>query len=45
MRNSLYSEEHEMVRQAVRRFAEKELLPHAAQWEAAEYFDLYNLAC
>ncbi len=38
MRNSLYSEEHEMVRQAVRRFAEKELLPHAAQWEAAEYF-------
>lgn len=30
---TLFSEEHEMFRQSVRRFVENEIVPHHAQWE------------
>ncbi|MCA9533968.1 MAG: acyl-CoA dehydrogenase family protein [Myxococcales bacterium] len=33
-----FSEEHELFRQQVRNFAEKELAPHADAWEEAELF-------
>lgn len=33
-----FNEEHDQFRAAVRSFAEKELLPHAEEWEAARYF-------
>ena len=33
-----FTEEHEQFREAVRRFVERELLPHSPQWEAAEWF-------
>ena len=32
------TEEHAMVRETCRRFAETEILPHAIEWEEAEYF-------
>lgn len=35
MLRTLYSEEHEMFREAVRRFFEKELVPHHEAWEEA----------
>ena len=35
---SLFSEEHETLRKAVRRFAEEELAPHADEWEEAGDF-------
>ena len=38
MAHFIFSEEHEAVRQTIRRFAEKELVPHAQEWEEAEYF-------
>ncbi len=33
-----FTEEHEQFREAVRRFVERELLPHSPEWEAAEWF-------
>lgn len=33
-----FTEEHEMLRQSVREFVEKELAPHAAEWEEEGYF-------
>jgi citronellyl-CoA dehydrogenase len=33
-----FSEEHELFRKTVRSFAEKELLPHAEEWERDEMF-------
>ena len=33
-----FGEEHHILRQEVRRFAEKELLPHASEWEQAKHF-------
>jgi acyl-CoA dehydrogenase len=33
-----FTEEHEEFRQAVRRFVEKELRPHAREWEEARWF-------
>ena len=33
-----FTEEHELFRQQVRNFAEKELAPHADAWEEAELF-------
>jgi citronellyl-CoA dehydrogenase len=33
-----FTEEHEMFRQQVRRFAETELAPNAEEWEAARFF-------
>jgi acyl-CoA dehydrogenase len=38
MRHPMFSEEHELFREAVRRFVEKELAPHADEWEEAEGF-------
>lgn len=35
---SPYREEHELFRKQVRQFAEKELLPHADEWERDEIF-------
>ncbi len=35
---SPYTEEHELFRKQVRQFAEKELLPHAEEWERDELF-------
>ncbi|WP_271411667.1 acyl-CoA dehydrogenase family protein [Pseudomonas sp. Q1-7] len=38
-----FDESHQLVRDAVRRFVEREILPHIAEWEEAEEFprDLY----
>lgn len=33
-----FTEEHEEFRQTVRRFVERELLPHATEWEEARWF-------
>jgi alkylation response protein AidB-like acyl-CoA dehydrogenase len=33
-----FTEEHGAVRKTIRRFVEKELVPHAEEWEKAEYF-------
>jgi acyl-CoA dehydrogenase len=38
MKHPLFSEDHELFRDAVRRFVEKELTPHAEEWEEAEEF-------
>ena len=38
MKHPLFSEEHELFRDAVRKFVEKELTPHAEEWEEAEEF-------
>ncbi|HXZ37149.1 MAG TPA: acyl-CoA dehydrogenase family protein, partial [Thermodesulfobacteriota bacterium] len=35
MRHPMFSEEHELFRDAVRKFVEKELTPHAEEWEEA----------
>src|ERR1700730_10908195 len=35
MRRTLFDEEHEQFRQSVRRWLEKEVLPHHLEWEAA----------
>lgn len=44
MRSHLFSAEHEAFRQTVRRFIEKEVAPHADQWEAQKTFprDLFR---
>src|SRR5258708_33386291 len=34
----IFDDEHEAYRESVRAFVAKELLPHAEEWEAAEYF-------
>ncbi|HCU24884.1 MAG TPA: acyl-CoA dehydrogenase, partial [Deltaproteobacteria bacterium] len=36
--NSSFTPEHELFRKTVRDFAEKELLPHKEEWEAARAF-------
>ncbi|MGQ9674261.1 MAG: acyl-CoA dehydrogenase family protein [Chloroflexota bacterium] len=38
MAHRLFAEEHEALRQSVRRFVEKELAPHAEEWEEAQEF-------
>lgn len=38
MRHPMFTEEHELFRGSVRKFVEKELAPHADEWEAAEEF-------
>ena len=38
MKHPLFREEHHMFRNAVRDFVEKELAPHAEEWEEAEGF-------
>ena len=38
MTTSIFSEEHQELRRAVRRFAEEELAPHAEEWEEAGDF-------
>ncbi len=37
-RDALFSEDHEALRRSVRAFVEKELLPHAHEWDKAEAF-------
>ena len=37
-RDALFSEEHEALRSSVRAFVEKELVPHAQEWDKAEAF-------
>src|SRR5258708_12296543 len=41
-----YSEEHEAFRNTVRRFVEREIMPHVDQWDEAEEFprELYRKA-
>src|ERR1700749_2565140 len=41
-----YGEEHEAFRQTVRRFVEREIMPHVDQWDEAEEFprELYRKA-
>ena len=41
-----YSEEHEAFRSTVRRFVEREIMPHVDQWDEAEEFprELYKKA-
>jgi acyl-CoA dehydrogenase len=38
MRHPMFTEEHELFRDAARKFVNKELAPHADEWEAAEGF-------
>ncbi|HWI52362.1 MAG TPA: acyl-CoA dehydrogenase family protein, partial [Symbiobacteriaceae bacterium] len=38
MGHFIFSETHETLRAEIRRFVEKELAPHADEWEEAEYF-------
>ncbi len=38
MPDLFFTEEHDMLRQSVREFVEKELAPHAEEWEAEGYF-------
>ena len=38
MRHPMFTEEHELFRDSVRKFVEKELAPHAEEWEEAEEF-------
>ncbi|MBI4577974.1 MAG: acyl-CoA dehydrogenase family protein [Planctomycetes bacterium] len=38
LRSPHFTEEHQMIREAVRRFVESELTPHAQEWEAAQAF-------
>lgn len=38
MAHWLFSEEHEALRQSIRRFVEKEIAPHVEEWEEAEEF-------
>ena len=37
-RRDIFSEEHDLFRETVRRFVETELAPHAQEWEDAAYF-------
>ena len=39
-----FTEEHEALRESLRTFVEKEIRPHAPEWEAAEEFprSLFN---
>jgi alkylation response protein AidB-like acyl-CoA dehydrogenase len=32
----MFTEEHELFRDSVRKYVEKELAPHAEEWEEAE---------
>ena len=38
MKHPMFTEEHDIFRDTVRRFVEKELAPHAEEWEEAEEF-------
>lgn len=38
MGHFLFTETHEALRAEIRRYVERELAPHAEEWEAAEYF-------
>ncbi len=38
MRTSIFTEEHEALRSSVRAFVERELAPHAAEWERDGHF-------
>ncbi|HEY3363827.1 MAG TPA: acyl-CoA dehydrogenase family protein [Symbiobacteriaceae bacterium] len=38
MGHFIFSEAHEVLRAELRRFVERELAPHAEEWEQAEYF-------
>ncbi|NWF54536.1 MAG: acyl-CoA dehydrogenase family protein [Syntrophaceae bacterium] len=38
MRYPMFTQEHELFRESVRKFVEKELAPHAEEWEEAEGF-------
>ena len=38
MKHPMFTEEHELFRDAARKFVEKELAPHAEEWEEAEGF-------
>ena len=41
-----FNQDHQMVRDSVRRFVEREILPHVSDWEEAEEFprELYRTA-
>jgi acyl-CoA dehydrogenase len=45
-RSPFYTEEHEAFRRTVRRFVEREIMPHVDQWDEAEEFprELYRKA-
>jgi acyl-CoA dehydrogenase len=45
-RSPFYSEEHEAFRRTVRRFVDREIMPHVDQWDEAEEFprELYKKA-
>lgn len=38
MSDTMFSAEHQELRQSLRRFVERELAPHAEEWEKAEFF-------
>ena len=42
---TLFSEEHELYREQVRKFVEREIAPHHAQWEKDQHRAALRLAC
>ena len=38
MKHPMFTEEHDMYRDSVRKFIEKEISPYAEQWEEDEWF-------
>ncbi len=41
--SNYFSEEHQLFRQSLRRFVEKEIVPHVDAWEEAEIFPAHQL--
>lgn len=39
----MFTEEHDMLRQSVREFVEKEVTPHVDEWEEAEEYDINTM--
>ena len=38
MKHPTFTEEHDMFRESLRKFVRKEIIPHAEEWEEAEFF-------
>ena len=44
MKHPMFTEEHDMFRENVRKFVQKEIVPNAEKWEEDEFFpdDLFR---
>jgi len=38
MKHPMFTEEHDMFRESLRKYVRKEIIPHAEEWEEAEFF-------